>query len=859
MRLPSTRPGWPRAPWRPWLARVVPLCVLIAAGYVLQHELSLAELAGIWHRALQIAPAGVLAAVALTVASYACLTGYDLLALSYIGRSLPYRRAALTAVVAYGLGHNLSLGALTGAAVRHRMYSRHGLTMADIAAISVFCAITTAIGVATLAGASLALAPFRILTLSEPARFWIRVVGAGLLAAVALYLFWAARARHPIVVLRMRLRPAGTKIALAQLLVSAVDFVFAAAALWVLLPERAGVGFVGFAALYALAVIASILSNIPGGIGVFESVFVYGLRDIPTDALLGSLVVYRAVYYLLPLVVAALLLAWHEIRTREWGLGRLSRVASVVLAPVAPQLSAALVFLCGMVLLLSGATPAIDARVAQLRHLVPLPLLELSHLTASVIGLALLILARGLLRRVSAAYQLVFWLLAVGTVASLAKGLDFEEAALLGGVWVVVWLGRDAFYRSSSLIRERFSPRWIVSVAAIVALSLLIAALDRRVPYSHELWWTFARSADAPRTLRASLAVAVLAGAFFAANLMRPARAAAHDPRALDIERARRAIARSDETLGNAALTADKRLLFHPQADAFVMYQVSGASWIALGDPVGRADCVDELVRRFCQLVDRAGGRPVFYEISARFLPVYIDNGLSLAKLGEEARVALGEFSLEGSKRADLRQAHARARRQGATFELVAARDTGACLPDIERISSSWLSTKTTAEKQFSVGSFSPAYLRQFPLALIRIGGRPVAFANVWATATREELSIDLMRFDEQAPRNAMDFLFIELMLWGRAQGYRWFNLGIVPLAGLERHPLAPAWHRLGNFVFRHGEHFYNFEGLKLYKQKFAPQWQPRYLASRGTLALPAALLDSSRLIAGGWKGLVAK
>jgi phosphatidylglycerol lysyltransferase len=182
-----------------------------------------------------------------------------------------------------------------------------------------------------------------------------------------------------------------------------------------------------------------------------------------------------------------------------------------------------------------------------------------------------------------------------------------------------------------------------------------------------------------------------------------------------------------------------------------------------------------------------------------------------------------------------------------------------AILPVLGRISSAWLASKSTGEKRFSVGAFTPEYVRQFPVAVVRSQGTPAAFANLWTTANKAELSVDLMRFDPDAPRGAMDYLFIELMLWGRAQGYRWFNLGMAPLSGLEAHPLAPAWHRVGNFIFRHGEHFYNFEGLRRYKTKFDPVWEPRYLAARGGIALPRVLVDVSVLIAGGMKELFAR
>jgi phosphatidylglycerol lysyltransferase len=97
-----------------------------------------------------------------------------------------------------------------------------------------------------------------------------------------------------------------------------------------------------------------------------------------------------------------------------------------------------------------------------------------------------------------------------------------------------------------------------------------------------------------------------------------------------------------------------------------------------------------------------------------------------------------------------------------------------------------------------------------------------------------------------------MDFLFIELMLWGQSQGYAWFNLGMAPLAGLEVHRLAPAWHKIGRLVYRLGEEFYNFEGLRYYKDKFAPQWRPRYLAAPGRFALARVMIDVTMLISGG-------
>jgi len=115
------------------------------------------------------------------------------------------------------------------------------------------------------------------------------------------------------------------------------------------------------------------------------------------------------------------------------------------------------------------------------------------------------------------------------------------------------------------------------------------------------------------------------------------------------------------------------------------------------------------------------------------------------------------------------------------------------------------------------------------------------------------------MRYGPDAPTGVMQYLFGELMLWGRAEGYEFFGLGMAPLSGLEPRALAPLWSRVGAFMYRHGEHFYNFQGLREYKEKFDPLWEPRYLASPGGVALPRILTNVAALISGGLRGVLAK
>ncbi|MGH8136715.1 MAG: bifunctional lysylphosphatidylglycerol flippase/synthetase MprF [Steroidobacteraceae bacterium] len=843
-----------------WIGPLTALLVLGAVVFVLHHELARLHVHSVFTHLHSIPRRNVLAALGFTAASYWLLSTYDALALRYRGKRIAYGRILFTSFIAYSFGHTLGFAAFTGAAIRFRLYSISGVTAVDVATISAFCSLSIGIGLATLAGVSLFVTPEQATAVLHVQPGWSMAVGVLLLSLVGAYGLWASLSRSELEIRGWALRPPGPAIGLTQILLSVIDLSLSSAVLWWLLPVEAHIGFIAFVGAYAAAVIAGIISHVPGGIGVFETVILYALPGVPRDALLGSLLAYRVVYYLVPLLFGTLLFGAKELSAQRGRLARAHEVAAQYIAPVVPQVAGSLTFLAGALLLLSGTTPGVHERLDVLYRFLPLIVVEFSHLAGSVIGLGLLILARALFRRVRAAYHITFWLLLAGVFASLLKGIDFEEATILALVLGVLTLGRNAFHRPTAILSERVTPVWIVSIVGVIAVAVWIGFVAyRRIDYSDELWWTFALDANAPRMLRASLVVVVLLAAFLLQNMLRPAQPEPAVAGPGDLERARSVIARSGLTVANAALTGDKRLLFNDSGDSFVMYQIAGRSWIALGDPVGPPSGAEELVWRFREMSDRHGGQIVFYQASGDQLPLYVDLGLAALKIGEEARVSLSDFSLEGAARADLRQAHRRAVRDGATFEVIGPERVVELLPVLQKISDSWLASKSTGEKRFSVGAFSGEYLRNFPMALVRSEGNPTAFANLWASGTKEELSVDLMRFGNEAPRGAMDYLFIELMKWGRLQGYGWFNLGMAPLAGLERHPLAPAWHRVGNFVFRYGEHFYNFEGLRRYKAKFEPVWEPKYLVARGGLALPRVLVDVSVLIAGGMKELFAR
>ena len=836
--------------------------VFSVALWILHREISHLKPDAIIAHARSIPWASLLKAAAFTTCGYLVLTGYDTLGMRYIGQSLSYRHTARTAFMAFAVAHNVGIAALSGGSIRYRMYSLLGLSGLQIARIIVFCSATFALGSSLLLGTALLIMPPAETGILGLPPAILEAVGIALLAVPFVYLVLTRLVRAPIGIGKWTLTLPSTGIGVGQLLLSIGDLMFAGATLYVLLSPNLPIGFLPFLGIYLIALSAGLLSSVPGGIGVFEAVLLLALPDVDRSVLLGTVIVYRAIYYLLPLFLALLLLAGNELLQHRRLLGSSAQLAGRWLSAAAPQFIGLAVFLAGVLLLISGSMPAEESRLDIIADFVPLPLLEVSHLAGSVAGVGLLVLARGLFRRLHSAYVFAAVLLAAGVAASLIKGLDFEEALILLAILAFLWLSRHEFYRQGSVAMQEFSPGWVAAIVLALSFAIWIGLISfRHVPYSQQLWWQFAFHSDAPRMLRASLVAGLALTSLAFWKLLRTGRFTPPPaPSPPNMDQVRDVLRGARYASANAALMGDKQFLWSPDGQAFIMYQRSGSHWIALGDPVGPEGAWEELAWSYRELVDRYDGRPVFYQVSDDSLPLYVDMGLTLGKLGEEAWVRLESFSLEGSTYGEFRRTINRTRKLGAEFAVIPGPQVEAIGPELQAVSDDWLKDKSSSEKGFSLGAFSVPYLANFDCAVVRMEGSIIAFANLWPAPATGELSVDLMRHNQQAPKGVMDYLFGELMLWSKLRGFKWFNLGMAPLSGLEQHELAPLWHKLGHLVFSHGEVFYQFEGLRRYKEKFHPEWRPRYVACPGgQLGLPRALLEASRLISGGVGGMLHK
>ena len=802
----------------------------------------------------------VVSAIALTVLSYLILSLYDLLAIRYVNRSLPWTKASFAALVSYAFSNTVGLSVLTSGSVRYRLYAAWGFPPLDIAKIVLFCAVTLWLGILTTGGALLLFAPIPLpASLHLPSS---QFFGWLFLGPPIVYLLLSASRRGRLRIRDLEFAVPDTGLALAQMAVGVLDWTIAGTILFALLPHTMPLGLANFLGLYLIAQAIGLISHVPGGLGVFESVILLMLAPwVPAADAFGVLVAYRLIYYLLPLLVAALALGIFEGRRYRRQVAELSKQVAPWILILLPHLFALLALVSGAVLLFSAATPAVMSRMAWLEKVVPLPVVEISHFLASLVGMGLLLLGRGLQRRLDAAWLVTVILLALGIVVSLLKGGDYEEATILAVMLAALLPSRREFYRKSSLLNQPLTAGWGTSIILILICTVWLVFFSyKHIEYSNELWWTFSFSeGHAPRSLRAMVGVFALALLFALARLLRSAPIEAVLPKKTELPQLRELVASSRETYAHLALLGDKSLLFSEDRRCFIMYGAEGNSYVAMGDPVGPPEQKRELAWQFRELCEYHGGWSVFYQVGPQNLDLYIELGLNLLKIGEEARVPLASCSLEGKSHKNLRNLKSKLEKEEIRFQISPPDTVSALLPELKRASDAWLAEKNTREKRFSLGFFDGDYLKFCPVALIRQRDRIVAFANLWLGNDRWEASVDLMRHHPDAPHGVMDYLFTELMLWSKEEGYRWFNLGMAPLSGLQNRSLAPLWNRAGALIFGHGGHFYNFQGVRQYKEKFDPLWESRYLAIPATAPLPRILISLSTLIAGGIKGVVKK
>jgi phosphatidylglycerol lysyltransferase len=499
----------------------------------------------------------------------------------------------------------------------------------------------------------------------------------------------------------------------------------------------------------------------------------------------------------------------------------------------------------------------------------PLEVRHGGHLTAALAGFALILLAGGLWRRKRVAWLLTLVILFISIISHLIKGLDYEEALLAAGLGAWLVAARHEFHARTDRPSIR---QGLIALGSALVFTLAYGVmgfylLDRHYSVNFSLGAALRQSIVMfTQFYDPGLQPLTGYGRFFADSiyivgavtfgyafimLLRPV--FLRQP-ATPVERQRaQAIveAYGRSSLARLTLFEDKAYYFSP-GGSLVAYALKNRVAIALGDPIGPSDDLNDTIDGFNAFCSGNDWRPAFYQTLPATLFAYQAAGFETLCIGQEAIVDLHAFSLEGSANKALRNPFNRLKKAGYRVEVHQPPLGRDLLDELRRISDDWLTSVHGTEKRFSLGWFDDEYIRTSPVVAVHHPlGTITAFANIIPEYQLNEITVDLMRRRHECEPGTMEFLFASLFSWACEEGYATFNLGLSALAGIGENPGDPALERLLHFIYEHINQFYNFKGLHDFKEKFHPQWSPRYLIYPGAGNLAAVWLAVTRADAG--------
>ena len=302
--------------FKPWLKVALAVAVIALAAFLLYRTLSNYTLDEITSSVTAIPTRNFALAILCAAGSYLCLTGFDWLALRHVGQDLSYPYVALTSFCSLSLGHNIGFAALSSGAIRYRFYSRRGIGVGDVARIIVFCGITVGLGLLTLGGAAMLLSSTLAAEITGLGRGLVIALGLACLAMPCAYLAIAVFVRRPLKIRNWTFEPPSVRLALGQCLVGTLNFMCVAGCLYFALAALGDVSYLAVATVYVMAIVASLITHVPGGLGVIETVV---LHLLPGAQVIGALVAFRVIYFLIPLAIGAPLFGITELVLRRRG------------------------------------------------------------------------------------------------------------------------------------------------------------------------------------------------------------------------------------------------------------------------------------------------------------------------------------------------------------------------------------------------------------------------------------------------------------------------------------------------------------------------------------------------------------
>ena len=616
----------------------------------------------------------------------------------------------------------------------------------------------------------------------------------------------------------------------------------------------ANVSFIKFFPIFVAAIVVAMLSMSPGGIGTFDLTLLLGLEalGIRSELVLLAIFLYRLTYYIIPVMIGLILYAtelWNKVDED------LRCILGSILSNVAHWCLVVLVFLAGVMLLVSEAMPGVINRIYWIDKIFNRSIIYISGDLSVIVGFLLIAISMVITYKSKSVYKISMILVILSFIFTSLRGFNHETAIYLVVVGIALRMSKNKFYR------ESFITRWgrlIFDFVVLLAFQILYLGISYMnlsgkidklpVMLRPEIHYSYYYAIK----LIVISSIGLLTALLFLAVLSKFNKKNKFPKITLDKceDKVEEILYKYGGTsVSHFIYLRDKFIYINKDGDVLLQYQIYANKVAVLGNPVGDKNKFFDIIQEFYDLSDKYGYTPVFCAIDKNMIPYLHETGYQFMKLGEEARVKLDTFTLEGRKMKSVRNAISRVEKEKYTFDIIKPPFSNEFISEIRKVSNEWLGNRK--EKGFSIGFFDEEYLSRADIAIVRNKNNEIkGFTNIMPMYDgNKTLSIDLMRFSHDTCNGIMDYMFVNLFKWGRENGYIRFNMGMAPLANVGTSKYSFTSEKIASQVYLHGQYFYSFKGLKNFKQKYAEIWDGRYIAYKRKTSLVFTMIQVILLV----------
>ena len=602
--------------------------------------------------------------------------------------------------------------------------------------------------------------------------------------------------------------------------------------------------------LFPVFVIASIIgmaSLIPGALGSFDLVMILGMSalGINSEMAVAWVLFYRIAYYFVPFFISLIMLLVRGLRKLN---AFFEGIPAAGLRKTAHMGLVVFVYLAGLILIVTSTLPYAGDHFKIVSDFRSYGFVFLSQLTSVTYGFILIGLGRGIERKTKKMYLVTLIVLVAAITNTLVRGVSVKQTVILSIVLICLILARKEFYRVKFVYTwSRAIIDTVIFVSAII-LYIWIGIYNRpsiKNPHfvpdwlvikSQQIWFL--------GIVGILLGILVLALLYVYTSYTTDSLGSPYNRQ--KVERHLKKYGGND--ISHLVHLRDKNIFWSKDDKLMFLYRTYADKMVIMGNPIGDLSYTQTAVEELMERADLFGFRPVFYEIDESMITMLHEHGFDFMKIGEQGYVDVQEFTLSGKKKKGLRAAINKLEREEFVFEVVQPPFTLEMMQQLKAVSDDWLGSRL--EKGFSLGFFDESYIREAGVAVVKNKeSEIIAFATIMPSNTDELISIDLMRQSHKAPSGIMDFLFVNLYIWSKENGYQEFNLGMSPLSNVGESRYAFASERIAGLIYRFSQDFYGFQGLRNYKNKYVKEWRPRYIAFRKSSSVAFTMIQLMLLI----------